>query len=71
MSTLQINGQSRNLDLTVHATIAELLEHLGIKPDRVAIEHNGNIATRASWNTIKLASGDRLEIVHFVGGGLI
>ncbi len=69
MLTLQINGQPRNLDLTPHATITELLGHLAIKLDRVAVEHNGNIVSRTLWSTVALASGDRLEIVHFVGGG--
>jgi thiamine biosynthesis protein ThiS len=35
----------------------------------VAIEHNGNIVPRAEWTDARLADGDRLEIVHFVGGG--
>ena len=69
MLTLQINGQSRNLDLPPHATVADLLGHLDIKFDRVAVEHNGNIVARASWSTTELDSGDRLEVVHFVGGG--
>jgi sulfur carrier protein len=69
MLTLQINGQSRNLDLAPHATVADLLEHLEIKLDRVAVEHNGNIVARTSWSTAELSSSDRLEIVHFVGGG--
>jgi sulfur carrier protein len=36
----------------------------------VAVEHNCNIVTRAEWGSTGLADGDRLEIVHFVGGGL-
>jgi len=46
-----------------------MLASLDIKLDRVAVEHNGNIAPRTSWSTTELVSGDRLEIVHFVGGG--
>jgi len=69
MLTLQINGQSRDLDLAQHATVADMLASLDIKLDRVAVEHNGNIAPRTSWSTTELVSGDRLEIVHFVGGG--
>ncbi len=70
MLTLHINGQPKNLDFAAPATIAALLGHLDIKLDRVAVEHNGNIVARTSWSTVKLAAGDRLEIVHFVGGGL-
>ena len=69
MLTLQINGQPKDIDLAQPAKLSDLLEHLEIKLDRVAVEHNGNIAPRASWNALLLTSGDRLEIVHFVGGG--
>jgi sulfur carrier protein len=69
MVTLQINGQSRTLELEPAATLGDVLEHLGIKPDRVAVERNGDIAGRQTWSTTSVADGDRLEIVHFVGGG--
>jgi thiamine biosynthesis protein ThiS len=42
---------------------------LGIKPDRVAVELNRNIVPREQWEKTPLSDGDRLEIVHFVGGG--
>ena len=49
---------------------ARELESQGVvKGDRVAIEHNGNIVPRGEWANTSLADGDRLEIVHFVGGG--
>ncbi len=65
---LTINGQPR--DFPSLATLEELLTHLGIKQDRVAVEHNGDIVSRTAWSTTSLADGDRLEIVHFVGGGM-
>jgi thiamine biosynthesis protein ThiS len=46
-----------------------LIAELNLKGDRVAIEHNGNIVPRTEWAKAGLAEGDRLEIVHFVGGG--
>jgi sulfur carrier protein len=46
-----------------------LIADLGLQGDRVAIEHNGNIVPRGEWANTSLADGDRLEIVHFVGGG--
>jgi thiamine biosynthesis protein ThiS len=64
---LTINGQPR--DFASLATLDELLATLGIKQDRVAIEQNGEIVSRAAWSVTPLAEGDRLEIVHFVGGG--
>jgi len=71
MLTLQINGQSRTLDIQPGANLDEVLEALNIKADRVAVERNGIIAPRSSWPTTAIATGDRLEIVHFVGGGVI
>lgn len=65
---LQINGESRQFDSV--PTLAELIEQLGMKPDRVAVELNHDIASRDQWASIYLKDGDRLEIVHFVGGGL-
>ena len=64
---LIINGQPR--DFAPLASLDELLTALGIKQDRVAVEHNGDIVSRNSWGATSLADGDRLEIVHFVGGG--
>jgi len=69
MLTLQINGQSRTLDISPGATLDKVLDGLTIKADRVAIERNGTIAPRSSWATTAVTAGDRLEIVHFVGGG--
>jgi len=46
-----------------------LIERLGMKQDRVAVELNRDIVPRAKWAETNLAEGDRLEIVHFVGGG--
>jgi thiamine biosynthesis protein ThiS len=47
----------------------QLLEALGIHGGRVAIERNLQILPRAEWNATRIASGDRYEIVQFVGGG--
>lgn len=68
--SLIVNGQSRSFEaLNSDSTVSELVEGLGMKPDRVAIERNGDIAPRSGWPTLRLADGDKLEIVHFVGGG--
>jgi sulfur carrier protein len=47
-----------------------VISALELKADRIAIEHNGEIVTRTAWPQAQIATGDRLEIVHFVGGGL-
>ncbi len=65
-----LNGQSREFpQLAGPAHLLDLVAELGLKGDRVAIEHNGNIVPRAEWANTGLQDGDRLEIVHFVGGG--
>lgn len=67
---LIINGQARALDtLEEGSVIADLLAALALEPERVALERNGEIVARTAWADIALAAGDRLEIVHFVGGG--
>jgi thiazole synthase len=65
--TLTINGEQRT---TSAPTLTALVEELGMKPDRVAIELNRQIVPRDRWPHTQLAEGDTLEIVHFVGGGL-
>jgi len=64
---LTINGENRALPAveTLHA----LVEQLGMKSDRVAVELNREIVPREQWGQTTLKDGDRLEIVHFVGGG--
>jgi sulfur carrier protein len=70
--TLTLNGQSRTFDsLTELATLDQLIAELGLKGDRVAVEHNGLIAPRIVWPNTTIADGDRLEVVHFVGGGVV
>jgi sulfur carrier protein len=65
-----INGESREIiDAGSGFTLASLIESLGMKSDRVAVELNREIAPRDRWPQITLKEGDRLEIVHFVGGG--
>ena len=64
---LIINGEETDhLGIT---TLSSLVEHLDLKPDRLAIELNLEIVPRAQWPETALKQGDRLEIVHFVGGG--
>ena len=67
---LIINGQAREFeDLRSGSTLQDLLTALALKQDRVAVEHNGAIVSRPSWATTSIGDGDKLEIVHFVGGG--
>jgi thiamine biosynthesis protein ThiS len=65
--TLIINGQPR--EFASLATLSDLVTQLGMKPDRVAIELNRDLIPRDRWPTTQIGDGDKLEIVHFVGGG--
>jgi thiamine biosynthesis protein ThiS len=65
-----INGQEREFPgLEPAVALGELLRALELKSDRVAVELNGSIVARGEWESAAVGSGDRLEIVHFVGGG--
>lgn len=69
---LHINGEVRAFPDpagSAQFTLAALVEALGMKPDRVAIELNRDIVPRDRWPETLLKEGDRLEVVHFVGGG--
>jgi len=67
---LQINGEERDFSGSpTPFTLAALVEILGMKSDRVAVELNLDIVPRDRWAATTLHDGDRLEIVHFVGGG--
>ena len=64
---VQVNGERRELRAGI--SVRELLEHLGLNPGRVAIEYNLEILPKTKWEETRIASGDRFEIVQFVGGG--
>jgi sulfur carrier protein len=69
--SLIVNGQPRVFETLAHsANLEQLVGELGLKSDRVAVEHNGEIVPRQGWVGTLLSAGDRLEVVHFVGGGL-
>ena len=68
--TIVLNGQSRMFDtLSQPASLDKVITELGLQGDRVAVEHNGAIVSRTAWPQTDVAAGDRLEVVHFVGGG--
>jgi len=66
---LHINGEERTFEFPPPFTLAILVESLGMKPDRVAVELNRDIVPRDRWADTTLNEGDKLEVVHFVGGG--
>ena len=64
---LLINGEDRSFDGVTD--VAGLVLALGLNPRKVAIERNLEIVPRSTYARAALCDGDRIEIVHFVGGG--
>ena len=64
---LTINGEPR--EFSANLTVPALLAELGLKSDRVAVELNRDLLPRDRWDKTQLNDNDKLEIVHFVGGG--
>lgn len=64
---LYLNGETVNIPTPV--TVLALLQSKNLRPERVAVECNGVIIRRAAFPDTFLNDGDRIEIVHFVGGG--
>lgn len=65
--TISVNGENRSL--AAGLTLDAVLRELDLDPRKVAVERNLTIAPRSQYDRIAVADGDRLEIVHFVGGG--
>ncbi|MEC8177978.1 MAG: sulfur carrier protein ThiS [Pseudomonadota bacterium] len=64
---ITVNGEDQYFDAPL--SVAGLLTSLGIAGGKVAIERNQEIVPKSSYGTIGLSDGDRIEIVHFIGGG--
>jgi thiamine biosynthesis protein ThiS len=65
--TVTINGDRR--EIPDGLTVIALLDHLGMRKDRVAIERNLDVLPRAQWQETVVQPNDSFEIVQFVGGG--
>ena len=66
--TVQLNGELR--EVPEGLSLAALIEWLKLPRDRVAVERNLEIVPKANWDLTPVRAGDRLEVVHLVGGGL-
>ena len=64
---IQVNGESREIEADLALT--DLVASLNLKPEQIAIELNNEVVRRSAWSSITVHDGDRIEIVHFVGGG--
>ena len=65
--TIELNGERRAL--AAATSVLALVEQLGLDPKKVAVERNMEIVPKSTFGDVMLADGDRIEIVHFVGGG--
>ena len=65
--TITLNGEPRALAGPV--TVAGLVRVLALDGRKIAVERNREIVRRGRYDATELAQGDRLEIVHFIGGG--
>jgi sulfur carrier protein len=69
--TVQLNDKPRTLENLGNPSMLDaVIQALELKTDRIAVELNGEIVRRTAWPETSIRNGDRLEIVHFVGGGL-
>jgi thiamine biosynthesis protein ThiS len=64
---LTLNGEERAFEALAH--VADLVAALGLDPRKVAVERNLEIVPRSTYAATTLTDGDRIEIVHFIGGG--
>jgi len=64
---IRVNDEPR--ELPANATVADLVAGLDLGPRRIAVEVNRAVVPRADYAGHQLAEGDRVEIIHFVGGG--
>jgi len=67
VAKIQLNGNS--YDISIKTSLYDLLNNLSIPDDKVAIELNGIIIEKSKYIKILLKKGDKVEVVHFIGGG--
>jgi sulfur carrier protein len=65
--TIKVNGEPREVPEGLNVT--QLVAHLGLTANRLAIERNLEIVPRGQWAATFVSGGDQFEIVHLVGGG--
>ena len=62
-----VNGDEKDFDTAI--SLSDLITHLDLPTARIAIELNREVVRRSDWESTMLKDEDRIEIVHFVGGG--
>jgi thiamine biosynthesis protein ThiS len=66
---IRVNGEEQ--EVSDGLLLSELVAHIKLRADQVAVELNHEVVRRSAWTATTLRPGDRVEIVHFVGGGLL
>jgi thiamine biosynthesis protein ThiS len=66
---IQVNSEPREVKENI--SLPELVASLSLKAEQVAIELNQRVVRRAQWESTILHEADKVEIVYFVGGGLV
>lgn len=69
MSSLRIHLNGEPRDIPAESRLDDLLTVLALPSQRIAVELNGEVVTRPKWSETPVNEGDRIEVVHFVGGG--
>ena len=64
---IMVNGEAQTFQGTL--SVAQLLGRLGLPEKKIAVEHNLEIVPKSAYATHMIEAGDRIEIVHFIGGG--
>jgi sulfur carrier protein len=67
MMKVFVNGEAR--EISNELNLSELLKHLSLPQERIAIELNKEVVRRKDWGNTPVKDADKIEIVHFVGGG--
>ena len=67
MAKIQLNG--KKIEIKLKTTIYDILKKFKLDSKKVAIEHNGHIISKNNYKKKFLKNNDKLEVVHFIGGG--
>jgi thiamine biosynthesis protein ThiS len=62
-----INGETKQIPADLN--LIELLKHFALPQERIAVELNKTVVRKKDWENIKLNDADKIEVIHFVGGG--
>lgn len=66
-ASIVLNGERR--EIAANVDLETLVNELELPSKRLAVELNGNVIRRVDWHETAVSDGDRIEVVHFVGGG--